>query len=119
MKDAKEVMQSIWSFEGRRDRKSYAITTIAIFGIGFLAFIISLILAFVSSGMSILFFMLVIVALSVASLTVGAQRIRDFDQSGCWVFLFLLPYIGFVFMLALAFIPPTLGDNRYGPEPKS
>ena len=116
MKDAKEVMQSIWAFEGRRSRQSYAITTIAIFGIGFLAFFISLILAFVSPGFSLLFFSLIVIALSVASLTVGAQRIRDFDQSGCWVFLFLLPYVGFVLMIALAFIPPTPGDNRYGPS---
>jgi uncharacterized membrane protein YhaH (DUF805 family) len=48
---------------------------------------------------------------------VSAQRIRDFGQSGCWVFLYLIPYVGFAIAIALAFIPPNPGMNKYGPQP--
>jgi uncharacterized membrane protein YhaH (DUF805 family) len=111
------VLQSIFKFEGRRSRKSYALTMLSLIVIGFAAAMLAIMLSFLSGTLSILMFTVIVIALSVASFTVGAQRIRDFDQSGCWVFLFLLPYVGFALMIALAFVPPTIGDNKYGPVP--
>lgn len=115
MNQTESVLRSIFKFEGRRSRKSYAITMLSLIVVGFAAAMLAMLLAFVSNGLSLVLFTLIVIALSVASFTVGAQRIRDFDQSGCWVFLFLLPYVGFALMIALAFVPPTAGDNKYGP----
>jgi uncharacterized membrane protein YhaH (DUF805 family) len=55
-------------------------------------------------------------ALAVACFAVTAQRIRDFGYSGCWVFLYFIPYVGFAASIAIYFVPSNLGDNKYGPS---
>lgn len=116
MNQAESVLKSIFKFEGRRGQKSYVLTMLALIAIGLVAAILSVMLSLISYGLSMLVFTVIVIALSVASFTIGAQRIRDFNQSGCWVFLFLLPYVGFALMVALVFIPATVGDNKYGPD---
>lgn len=46
------------------------------------------------------------------------KRLHDFDKSGWFSLLAMLPYVGFIFYLAMLITPGTVGDNRYGPDPK-
>ena len=55
------------------------------------------------------------VAVCVSGWASGSQRIRDFSQSGVWILLVLIPYVGWVVSLAIMFIPSTSGENKYGP----
>ncbi|KXS55412.1 MAG: membrane protein [Marinobacter sp. T13-3] len=52
------------------------------------------------------------------SLAVGSRRLHDMGYSGWWQLLYLLPLVGFVVMLVLAFKDGTPGENRFGPDPK-
>ena len=57
-------------------------------------------------------------ALSVAAgfaLTCAAiKRLHDFDTTGWLAVIALIPLVGWVFVLVLALIGPTTGQNRYG-----
>lgn len=54
--------------------------------------------------------------IAVSGWAAGSQRIRDFGQSGVWILLTLVPYIGIAFSLALMFIPSSQDENKYGPS---
>jgi uncharacterized membrane protein YhaH (DUF805 family) len=44
------------------------------------------------------------------------QRCHDFDKSGWWSVLILIPIVNFFFGLYLVFMPGTAGRNSYGPK---
>lgn len=50
----------------------------------------------------------------VAKISYGVRRLHDFDASGLWYLVVLIPGGGFVLMLTLLFVPGTPGENRYG-----
>jgi uncharacterized membrane protein YhaH (DUF805 family) len=56
-------------------------------------------------------------ALLLPSLAVGARRLHDTGRSGFWLFLWLLPCIGWI-ILIIFFVMDSQGDNKYGPSPK-
>lgn len=110
-------MKSIFKFEGRRSQLSYFLHMLAIFAIAVVASLLVGVLSLMVSGLAILLFVAIFVVSLAASMLVGAQRIRDFGYSGCWVFLWFLPYVGVLLMIAMCFVPPTVGANRYGEQP--
>ena len=112
-----EYIKSLFRFEGRRGRKAYAYSKLALICLGLLGVIFATILALVSAGLSYLFLIPFLLLIAVGSYTTAAQRFRDFGQSGCWAFLFLIPYVGFAVGIALFFIPPNPGLNKYGEQP--
>lgn len=114
---AQSYFGSMLKFEGRRGRKSYVMAHVALFALAIAVIIVGSILGYVSYGLSLVVMVPVLLALGVMSVIVSAQRIRDFGQSGCWVFLYLIPYVGFAVSVALAFIPPNPGANKYGEQP--
>ncbi len=62
-------------------------------------------------------YMVVYLAMIASGLFVAAQRCRDFGWTGWAALVILAPIVGWVFALALFFIPGTRGPNRYGPDP--
>ena len=55
----------------------------------------------------------------VSSWATGGQRCRDFGWTGWAMLITLIPYIGWLWGIAIMFIPGTQGPNRYGPDPLS
>lgn len=114
------VFQNLFKFSGRRNRQSYIMLLLAQIGalIG-LAIVtgIAIALADSASALSLILFVAVIVgfiAVAVTGWASGSQRIRDFGQSGVWILLTLVPYVGWIVSLAIMFIPSTPGENKYG-----
>lgn len=112
-----EYLKSLFKFEGRRGRKSYVFSTLALIGLALLGIIVSTIFAVVSVGLSYLFLIPYFLLIAVGAYATAAQRFRDFGQSGCWAFIFLVPYVGLAVSVALFFIPPNPGLNKYGEQP--
>ena len=52
------------------------------------------------------------------SLSVASRRAHDFSQSGWLSVACVIPYVGFIAVLAFVFIPGTPGANQHGPNPK-
>lgn len=61
----------------------------------------------------------VVLALFIPSLAVQVRRFHDQDKSGWFVLLGFIPYIGGLIVLVFMCLPGTVGDNRFGPDPKN
>ena len=63
----------------------------------------------------------VIILLSIAALALsvllGIQRLHDFDASGWWSVLMIVPLANLLFYLILLIMPGTQGPNRFGNPP--
>lgn len=46
-------------------------------------------------------------------LPLAARRLHDTDRSGYWLFLILLPIIGWIWLLVYYVLPGTPGPNKY------
>jgi uncharacterized membrane protein YhaH (DUF805 family) len=100
-------------FSGRSRRKEY-----------WMFFLGYLIAAAVAGAIGALLHMgvilvgLVVVALFVLSLAVQVRRFHDRDQSGWFILLNLIPYVGGLIVLVLMCLEGTRGPNRFGNDPK-
>lgn len=61
----------------------------------------------------------VVLALFIPSLAVQVRRFHDQDKSGWFVLLGFIPYIGGLIVIVFMCLPGTVGDNRFGPDPKN
>ena len=114
---SKPVFSDLFTFSGRRNRKSYVMFHLAMIGVALAILTVGTLLTVVSPVVGSIFWVVAVafmLAMSVAGFAVTAQRIRDFGYSGCWVFLYLIPYVGFAASIALYFIPSNSGENKYG-----
>ena len=131
---SKPIFEDNFKFSGRRNRKSYFLYGLAIM---FVFIILSLVIIaavpddfignngrgpmqFYLSGISPILAILVGligIPVLISIWAVTAQRCRDFGWTGWAALITLIPYLGFIFSLALLFIPGTQGENRYGPDP--
>jgi len=117
---SKPVFQDLFKFSGRRNRQSYIFLLLAQIGalIG-LAILTGIAIALLDSFAPVSYLLMLavvagFVAVAVSGWANGSQRIRDFSQSGVWILLTLVPYIGWIVSLAIMFIPSTPGENKYG-----
>ncbi len=126
---SKPVFTDFYTPSGRRNRQSYFLYFIVCFSIQMVAWL----LAYGADGYDMfdpfgigntgkaggMTFLAgitwIVVGLSAAF--VGAQRCRDFGWTGWAILLTLIPIAGFIFQIALFFIPGERGENRYGPDP--
>lgn len=113
---SKPVFEDLFAFEGRRNRKSYIYYALTMTAISIVLGIILVPIAMGTGGLGMVLFVLYI-PIIVSSCAVGSQRCRDFGWSGWAILIGLIPYVGFLFTLAILFIPGNQGENRYGPDP--
>jgi uncharacterized membrane protein YhaH (DUF805 family) len=117
---SKPVFEDLFKFSGRRNRQSYIYLLLAQIGAVILLSIVAMVAFALVTSVAALGYLLLLavlagfVAVAVSCWASGSQRIRDFGQSGVWILLTLVPYIGWIVSLAIMFIPSTEGENRYG-----
>ena len=115
---AKPVTEDLFSFQGRRNRQSYVfswlmwvVAILIVWSVAAVGFI---------SGESyglLIAAGLITVPIVLSSWATGGQRCRDFGWTGWAMLITLIPYIGWIWGIAIMFIPGTPGPNRYGPDP--
>jgi uncharacterized membrane protein YhaH (DUF805 family) len=47
----------------------------------------------------------------------GIRRLHDFNASGWWILTWLIPFFGFISMIAMGCRKGNAGDNEFGPDP--
>jgi uncharacterized membrane protein YhaH (DUF805 family) len=104
-------------FSGRARRSEYWWWVLFTVLVGIVASIIDSILGTRNSSGTGVFGGLADLALLLPSLAVGARRLHDTGRSGFWLFLWLLPCIGWIILIVF-FVMDSQGDNKYGPSPK-
>jgi uncharacterized membrane protein YhaH (DUF805 family) len=116
---SKPVVSDLFTFSGRRNRKSYVLYHLSVIGAAIVGGVLALAVtaANPAAGMAVWpLYLVALLALAVSGFAVTAQRIRDIGHSGCWVFIYFIPYVGFAASIALYFVPSNVGDNKYGPS---
>jgi uncharacterized membrane protein YhaH (DUF805 family) len=56
-------------------------------------------------------------ALLIPGLAVAVRRLHDINKSGWWIFIFIIPIVGFILWLVWFLREGDAGDNEYGPPP--
>ena len=51
------------------------------------------------------------------SLAVAVRRLHDLDRTGWWIFIGLIPLIGWIILIIWYCTRGTVGPNRFGPDP--
>lgn len=116
---SKPVLSDLFTFSGRRNRKSYVFYHVSLVAMALVGFIVATLLSVMAPVVGLMswgVYIIAMAAMTVSGFAVTAQRIRDIGYSGCWVFLYLIPYVGFAASLALYFVPSNPGENKYGPS---
>lgn len=108
---SKPVTENMFSFSGRRNRKSYILAASSMVAAMIVLSILSSALSAATDSVApAVVGGLLYIPLMVLGIALASQRARDFGWSG-WAIL--IP--GFAFVLL--FVPGTQGVNRYGPDP--
>ncbi len=61
---------------------------------------------------------IVYLALLAPAVAVSFRRLHDSGRSAWWLLIALAPVLGWLALLVLMLLEGTVGDNRYGPDPK-
>ncbi len=56
-------------------------------------------------------------AVLIPSIAVAVRRLHDTNRSGWWLFIGLVPIVGWIVLLIFYIQPSNEGDNKYGPNP--
>ena len=51
------------------------------------------------------------------SIAVAVRRLHDLDRTGWWIFIGLIPIIGWIILIIWYCTRGTVGPNRFGPDP--
>jgi uncharacterized membrane protein YhaH (DUF805 family) len=60
----------------------------------------------------------IMLALLVPGGAVSVRRLHDTERSAWWLLIALIPLAGFLILFIFMCLDGTVGDNRYGPDPK-
>jgi uncharacterized membrane protein YhaH (DUF805 family) len=118
---SKPVCEDLFSFGGRRNRRSFVLYQLALAGA--LAGTVVAVLAANASMSRSLFVAALACAGTVwavglfSNVAVTTQRCHDLGCTGWAQVIALVPYVGLALPCALMLVPGTVGDNAYGPDP--
>jgi uncharacterized membrane protein YhaH (DUF805 family) len=57
-------------------------------------------------------------ALLIPGIAVAVRRLHDTDRSGWWLLIGFVPILGGIALLVFLVLDSTLGENKYGANPK-
>jgi uncharacterized membrane protein YhaH (DUF805 family) len=109
---SKPVMEDLFSFRGRRNRKSYILASLAFFAIMIVIWAVALIVSYSSNSTAgMIIAGPITIPIAITGWALGSLRCRDFGWTGWAVLLTMVPYIGWLFAIAIMFVPGTQGSN--------
>ncbi|MBQ3307936.1 MAG: DUF805 domain-containing protein [Bacilli bacterium] len=113
----KEFFTKYATFEGRTDRKTFWLTVLGLFLMGFVIGIVGGFVAAIagidnevaSNAISAI----VGVATLVPSLALDCRRLHDINKSGWWQLISLVPIVGSIILLVFLCLPAVEEGNNY------
>lgn len=100
------------NFDGRSSRSEYWWYALAIF---ILSFVINLIFGQSNAGMIVSG--IVSLALLLPGLGLAVRRLHDIGKSGWWIFINLIPLVGWIIFIVWMAKESEMTPNQYGPVP--
>ena len=117
-----DVIKKYAQFSGRARRKEYWMFVLINAIISCVISCIDNLAGFtISTGTSQIGILSLIYALFVLvpSLAVSVRRMHDIDKSGWTILLGLIPIVGSIILIVYACKAGTVGENKYGADPKA
>lgn len=90
-------------FNGRAKRPEY-------WWFALFCLVVAVLLEYVSSPVSWIFSL----ATLLPSLSVGSRRLHDINKSGWFQLIWIIPILGWIYLIYLLAQPGDAGDNQYG-----
>ena len=114
------VLSKYVGFQGRARRSEYWWWMLAYFILLLVANVLDRIIDPGPPGLIIHFGMiydLAVLAVFLPTLAVTVRRLHDTNRSGFWIFIGLVPIVGWILLLVWYCTKGTSGANTYGPDP--
>ena len=119
----KVMRENYANFNGRARRKEYWMFTLFhILLVVACAFALALLSATGLHSLTLLVAIISITAILahvVPSIAITVRRLHDVGQSGWFLLLAFIPYIGNLIIFVFSIIEGNKGTNKYGPDPKA
>ncbi|MCX4725450.1 DUF805 domain-containing protein [Streptomyces sp. NPDC090052] len=110
-----DVLKNYVGFSGRARRQEYWMFTLFSIIISIVLVIISAALLDNSSWLSGLYSLAVLLP----TLAVTVRRLHDTGRSGGWIFIGLVPLVGWIILLVFLASEGERQSNSHGPDPKA
>ena len=113
----KEFFTKYAVFEGRTSRKTFCLTMLGLFLIGFVIGLVGGIIGGVA-GMdntttTNTLSTIVSLATLVPSLAIDCRRLHDINKSGWWQLIALVPFVGWIILIVFLCLPAVNEGNKY------
>jgi uncharacterized membrane protein YhaH (DUF805 family) len=109
------VLKNYVGFSGRARRTEYWMYTLFNFIIAMVLFVLDVA---TKTGFFAALIVLYELAVLLPTLAVLVRRLHDIGQSGWWILISLVPFIGSIVLLVFTVLPGNQGPNKYGDDPK-
>ena len=117
--------QNYANFNGRASRSMYwwvvlfnFIVTCAIYIVGLIVDSIGIDTQLNMAGMLVIILVIIYgLAVFIPSLSIGVRRMHDIGKGGGWIFISLIPFVGWIWYIVLCCTDSEPYDNRFGPVP--
>jgi uncharacterized membrane protein YhaH (DUF805 family) len=106
-----------FDFQGRATRPEYWWFALFVFSILCISFFLDGMLGSEIDSTGPVELVVIIVVL-LPNLAVTIRRLHDIDRTGWWIFLNIIPYVGFIILSIFCALRGTDGPNRFGEDPK-
>ncbi|MBV9455213.1 MAG: DUF805 domain-containing protein [Rubrobacter sp.] len=114
-----EVLNKYAVFSGRARREEYWMFLLINFVISIVLIFIDLLIGTFSPQTGVgLLEGLYSLAVLIPSIAVTVRRLHDTGRTGWWIFISLIPFIGWIVLLIFMVLDSEPGTNEYGPNPK-
>ena len=120
-----EAIKKYAVFSGRARRKEYWLFILLYAILGFIANVAGTIFGInykMTGGIGVIIIpilpIILVFLLLLPGVGVGIRRLHDTDRSGWWLLIVLVPFIGPIWLLVLTVLDGTIGENRFGADPK-
>lgn len=111
----KQAMKKFADFSGRARRKEYWMFTLVNYAILMILALLEIALLPEPTFLPAILYVLVA---AVPTLAVTVRRLHDIGNSGWWILINLVPYVGGIALLVMTLMNSQPGTNEYGPNPK-
>jgi uncharacterized membrane protein YhaH (DUF805 family) len=114
------VLKKYAVFSGRARRKEYWMFVLFTIIFAILAMIVDKLIGTTIKGLPYgAIYIIYSLAVLLPCLAVGVRRLHDTGRSGWFLFINLIPFVGFIWLLVLMCLDGTPGENKYGANPKT
>ena len=114
-----DALKNSLNFSDRTSRGAYWGFILINFIISIVAAVLDIVLGLFSFENGVgLFSTLYALLIMIPSLAIQVRRLHDIERSGWWLLIVLVPLVGGIVLLVFDLTPGTVGNNRYGKDPR-